>query len=123
MTLSSKLIFFNVILVPYFLSLKGEILNLKADDPGVLDALDFATNEFNATANNFHRLMSTKVKDAIVQVKTLFGSIQIHRCYLIANFAFLSYTKQRTVYSLLRIFVQEVRSMLNSITETFEGES
>ena len=70
MTLSSKLIFFNVILVPYFLSLKGEILNLKADDPGVLDALDFAMNELNAIRNNFYPLMSTKVEDAIVQVKT-----------------------------------------------------
>ena len=70
MTLSSKLIFFNVILVPYFLSLKGEILNLKADDPGVLDALDFAMNELNAIRNNLYRLMSTKVEDAIVQVKT-----------------------------------------------------
>ena len=57
MTLSSKLIFFNVILVPYFLSLKGEILNLKADD-------------LNAIRNNLYRLMSTKVEDAIVQVKT-----------------------------------------------------
>ena len=70
MTLSSKFIFFSVVLVPYFLSLKGEILNLKADDPGVLDALDFAMNELNAIRNNLYRLMSTKVEDAIVQVKT-----------------------------------------------------
>ena len=70
MTLSSKLIFLSLTLVPYFLLLKGEILNLKADDPGVVDALDFAMDEFNAMGNDLYRYMSTKVEEATVQVKT-----------------------------------------------------
>ena len=70
MTLSLKLILLSLNLVPYFLSLKGEMLNLKADDPDVVDALDFAMNEFNAMRNNLYRLISTKVEDATVQVKT-----------------------------------------------------
>ena len=67
------LIFLGIILVPYCLSLEplaGGIQDRKPDDPDVLDALDFAMNEFNAMQNNLYRLMSTKVKDATVQVKT-----------------------------------------------------
>ena len=67
------LIFLGLISVPYCLSLEplaGGIQDRKPDDPDVLDALDFAMNEFNAMQNNLYRLMSTKVKDATVQVKT-----------------------------------------------------
>ena len=39
------------------------------------------------------------------------------------DFAHLINSEQSNDYSLLRIFVQEVRSMLNSITEAFERES
>lgn len=70
MTLSSKLIFLSVILVPCFLSLKGEILNLKPDYQGVLDALDFAMNKLNDKGSNVNRFMSTKVQEATLQVKT-----------------------------------------------------
>ena len=69
MTLSSKLIFLSVILVPCFLSLKGEILNLKPDYQGVLDALDFAMNKLNDKGSNMNRFMSTKVQEATLQVK------------------------------------------------------
>ena len=70
MMLSSKLIFLSVILVPCFLSLKGEILNLKPDYQGVLDALDFAMNKLNDKGSNVNRFMSTKVQEATLQVKT-----------------------------------------------------
>ena len=70
MMLSSKLIFLSVILVPCFLSLKGEILNLKPDYQGVLDALDFAMNKLNDMRSNVNRFMSTKVQEATLQVKT-----------------------------------------------------
>ena len=70
MTLSSKLIFLSVILVPCFLSLKGEILNLEPDYQGVLDALDFAMNKLNDKGSNVNRFMSTKVQEATLQVKT-----------------------------------------------------
>ena len=65
-----RLVLLGFILVLHFLSLKGEILNLKPDDSGVLDALDFAMNEFNYMGNNFYRYMSTKIEDATMQVKT-----------------------------------------------------
>ena len=70
MTLSSKLIFLSVILVPCFLSLKGEILNLEPDYQGVLDALDFAMNKLSDMGSNVNRFMSTKVQEATLQVKT-----------------------------------------------------
>jgi len=49
-------------------ALVGGIQERKTDDPEVLDALDFAMNEFNAMQNNLYRLMATKVSDATFQV-------------------------------------------------------
>lgn len=49
-------------------ALAGGIEERKHDDPDVLDALDFAMNEFNAMQNNMYRLMPTKVSDATIQV-------------------------------------------------------
>ena len=66
-----SLVFFTLILVPCFLgsdALVGGIEERKTDDPEVLDALDFAMNEFNAMQNNMYRLMATKVEDATFQV-------------------------------------------------------
>ena len=63
-------------------ALAGGIEERKYDDPDVLDALDFAMNEFNAMQNNMYRLMPTKVSDATVQVRTHFenfGARQIIR--------------------------------------------
>ncbi|XP_078357661.1 cathepsin L-like [Oculina patagonica] len=64
-------VFLAAILVPSCLGsdgLLGGIEERKPDDPEVLDALDFAMNEFNAMQNNLYRLMPTKVSDATVQV-------------------------------------------------------
>ena len=69
------LAFLGVILVSSCLgsdALAGGIEEKKHDDPDVLDALDFAMNEFNAMQNNMYRLMSTKVSDATVQVRFQF---------------------------------------------------
>lgn len=66
------LVFLGVFLLPSCLgsdSLLGGIEERKHDDPEVLDALDFAMNEFNAMQNNLYRLMATKVSDATVQVR------------------------------------------------------
>ena len=66
-----SLFFFALMLVPCFLgsdALVGGIEERKTDDPEVLDALDFAMNEFNAMQNNMYRLMATKVEDATFQV-------------------------------------------------------
>lgn len=66
-----SLVFFALMLVPCFLgsdALVGGIEERKTDDPEVLDALDFAMNEFNAMQNNMYRLMATKVEDATFQV-------------------------------------------------------
>ena len=66
-----SLFFFSLVLVPSFFgsdALVGEIEERKTDDPEVLDALDFAMNEFNAMQNNMYRLMATKVEDATFQV-------------------------------------------------------
>jgi len=49
-------------------ALVGGIQERRTDDPEVLDALDFAMNEFNAMQNNLYRLMATKVSDATFQV-------------------------------------------------------
>ncbi len=65
-------VFLAAILVPSCLGsdgLLGGIEERKPDDPEVLDALDFAMNEFNAMQNNLYRLMPTKVSDATVQVR------------------------------------------------------
>ena len=65
------LAFLAVILAPSCLgsdALAGGIQERKSDDPEVLDALDFAMNEFNAMQNNMYRLMATKVEDATFQV-------------------------------------------------------
>lgn len=59
-------------LAPYCLAsdaLVGGIQERKTDDPDVLDALDFAMNEFNSLQNNMYRLMATKIGDATFQVK------------------------------------------------------
>lgn len=66
-----SLFFFSLVLVSSFFgsdALVGEIEERKTDDPEVLDALDFAMNEFNAMQNNMYRLMATKVEDATFQV-------------------------------------------------------
>lgn len=71
--MATILVFLCVILVPCCLgsdSLAGGIQERKTDDPDVLDALDYAMNEFNAMQNNMYRLMPTKVMDATTQVKT-----------------------------------------------------
>lgn len=78
------LAFLGVILVPSCLgsdALAGGIQERKHDDPDVLDALDFAMNEFNAMQNNMYRLMPTKVRDATVQVRFQFQII-----WLFVNF-------------------------------------
>ena len=64
------LIFLIVILVPCCLG-SGGIEERKTDDPQVLEALDFAMNEFNAMQNNMYRFMATKVEDATFQVSFL----------------------------------------------------
>lgn len=67
--------FLGIILVSACLgsdSLVGGIEERKHDDKDVLDALDFAMNEFNAMQNNMYRLMPTKVSDATMQVRTQF---------------------------------------------------
>ena len=67
--------FLGIILVSSCLgsdSLVGGIEERKHDDKDVLDALDFAMNEFNAMQNNMYRLMPTKVSDATMQVRTQF---------------------------------------------------
>ena len=67
--------FLGIILISSCLgsdALAGGIEERKYDDPYVLDALDFAMNEFNAMQNNMYRLMPTKVSDATVQVSTQF---------------------------------------------------
>ena len=67
--------FLGIILVSSCLGsdpLAGGIEERKRDDTDVLDALDFAMNEFNAMQNNMYRLMATKVSDATVQVRTQF---------------------------------------------------
>ncbi|XP_068746743.1 cathepsin L-like [Montipora capricornis] len=46
----------------------GGIEDRKHDDPDVLNALDFAMNEFNAMQNNMYRMMATKVEDATFQL-------------------------------------------------------
>ena len=50
-------------------ALVGGIQERKTDDPEVLDALDFAMNEFNAMQNNMFRFMATDVRDASFQVR------------------------------------------------------
>lgn len=65
--------FLGIILVSSCLGsdfLAGGIEERKRDDKDVLDALDFAMNEFNAMQNNMYRLMPTKVSDATMQVRT-----------------------------------------------------
>ena len=67
--------FLGIILVSSCLgsdSLVGGIEERKHDDKDVLDALDFAMNEFNAMQNNMYRLMPTKVSDSTMQVRTQF---------------------------------------------------
>ena len=70
------LAFLGIILISSCLgsdALAGGIEERKHDDPDVLDALDFAMNEFNAMQNNMYRLMPTKVNDATVQVRIQFN--------------------------------------------------
>ena len=60
------------ILAPSYLrseKIVGGIEDRKHDDPDVLNALDFAMNEFNAMQNNMYRMMATKVEDATFQVQ------------------------------------------------------
>ena len=67
--------FLGIILISSCLgsdALAGGIEEKKHDDLDVLDALDFAMNEFNAMQNNMHRLMPTKVSDAKVHVRIQF---------------------------------------------------
>lgn len=76
------LVFLGVILLPSCLgsdALAGGIEERKHDDPDVLDALDFAMNEFNAMQNNLYRLMATKVSDATVQVSFVFHKFRCNK--------------------------------------------
>jgi len=69
------LAFLGIILISSCLgsdALAGGIEERKHDDPDLLDALDFAMNEFNAMQNNMYRLMPTKVGDAKVQIRIQF---------------------------------------------------
>ena len=86
------LIFLSVILVPCCLG-SGGIEERKTDDPQVLEALDFAMNEFNAMQNNMYRFMATKVEDATFQV-----SLTFLQPFLVCDVNFDS-TKQKVNFS------------------------
>ena len=51
--------------------LVGGISEAGRNDPQVLEALDFAMNEFNKMSNNFYRFLPSSITEATKQVCTL----------------------------------------------------
>ena len=82
------LLFINAVTVFSSLAaeqLLGRIEEKDLDDPVILNALDFAMNEFNAMQNNMYRLMATKVEDATLQVRKTFLFVILRISFILRN--------------------------------------